>query len=547
MKAITAIVCAAGLCTSAFATPPELVDLGPGYGSISGIGLGYNISMPLAGLTRGVYVAKANKSAVAWGHVNSSTINVNKYTFSTNSTSTISSSDFSAGVPFLGALSTDGSTVYGFTYDVSTAVKEAFEWNPALSPAISITTNQWSGGYPLWYATATGEDSNGKVALFYSGFDGEQTPSLVNVLRTGGGTPSWTNLGDNDYPSGPAYFAMTATGSMLTGLKSGSDERRPAQRSRSSVYAVVKRSTLPELVYFGTTNARTPSVGFGINAEGTLSVGHTLLDTPVESPCTGAYGNLGFLASIPSSGSINAQLLSPLSLFPGKDCSWVPFGYPDGPATRAFDIGGGRAVGHVSPARFPLEDQNEHGFVPNVLWNAVVWTTSLYPYNLQQWADARLLAAEVAEEEYNQGRAPSQQVHNITKRFFLDQALSISHDGQMIAGVGRIQTREWSGEAYSSWSTPSGDHAWVIDLGECPLFKSCPGDLNLDGIVDDADFTLFGIAYENITCGPCCLADTNFDSMVDDADFSDFAVSYGALLCEDHPNIHRIDSIPDNP
>lgn len=60
----------------------------------------------------------------------------------------------------------------------------------------------------------------------------------------------------------------------------------------------------------------------------------------------------------------------------------------------------------------------------------------------------------------------------------------------------------------------------------------CPADLNNDGMVDDADFVPFVVAYNYLLCDPPgCPTDFNGDWMTDDADFSIFAVAYDALLC----------------
>ncbi|MBS0190648.1 MAG: hypothetical protein U0573_02000 [Phycisphaerales bacterium] len=64
----------------------------------------------------------------------------------------------------------------------------------------------------------------------------------------------------------------------------------------------------------------------------------------------------------------------------------------------------------------------------------------------------------------------------------------------------------------------------------------CRADLNNDGLVDDADFSIFVVAYDMLECSnPAmpqgCPADLNFDGSVDDADFSVFIVSYNDLVC----------------
>jgi hypothetical protein len=65
---------------------------------------------------------------------------------------------------------------------------------------------------------------------------------------------------------------------------------------------------------------------------------------------------------------------------------------------------------------------------------------------------------------------------------------------------------------------------------------ACPGDLNNDGQVDDADFVVFAAAYNILDCAdpamPAgCPADLNSDGFVDDSDFVAFAAAYNTLLC----------------
>ncbi|MBY0114132.1 MAG: pre-peptidase C-terminal domain-containing protein [Phycisphaerales bacterium] len=64
----------------------------------------------------------------------------------------------------------------------------------------------------------------------------------------------------------------------------------------------------------------------------------------------------------------------------------------------------------------------------------------------------------------------------------------------------------------------------------------CPGDLNLDGFVDDADFQIFVVAYDILECSDpampaACPSDLDGDGAVNDADFGVFVVGYDALLC----------------
>lgn len=65
---------------------------------------------------------------------------------------------------------------------------------------------------------------------------------------------------------------------------------------------------------------------------------------------------------------------------------------------------------------------------------------------------------------------------------------------------------------------------------------SCPGDLNDDGFVDDADFIVFAAAYNILDCSdPAmaagCPADLNEDGTVDDLDFQLFLPAYNLLEC----------------
>lgn len=64
---------------------------------------------------------------------------------------------------------------------------------------------------------------------------------------------------------------------------------------------------------------------------------------------------------------------------------------------------------------------------------------------------------------------------------------------------------------------------------------SCPADQNGDGVVDDADFTLFVQAYNVLMCSAGtqfgCPADLTNDGQVVDDDFTLFVVAYNDLVC----------------
>ena len=67
--------------------------------------------------------------------------------------------------------------------------------------------------------------------------------------------------------------------------------------------------------------------------------------------------------------------------------------------------------------------------------------------------------------------------------------------------------------------------------------RSCLADLNLDNVVDDADFVEFAAAYSVLLCDDLslpigCPADLDDDWVVDDSDFVRFADAYEQLLCD---------------
>jgi hypothetical protein len=73
----------------------------------------------------------------------------------------------------------------------------------------------------------------------------------------------------------------------------------------------------------------------------------------------------------------------------------------------------------------------------------------------------------------------------------------------------------------------------VTTLYICPNCPPCVGDLNGDGVVDDADFVIFANCYNEfiVTSAVCYCADLNHDGFVDDADFVIFAAAYDNYVC----------------
>ncbi|MBS0190760.1 MAG: hypothetical protein U0573_02565 [Phycisphaerales bacterium] len=75
-----------------------------------------------------------------------------------------------------------------------------------------------------------------------------------------------------------------------------------------------------------------------------------------------------------------------------------------------------------------------------------------------------------------------------------------------------------------------------VDNYSIRIRRTCAGDLNVDGQVDDADFVLFVAAYNILDCSdpamPAgCPSDFNQDGFVDDTDFVTFVAAYDNLLC----------------
>ncbi|MFN9978111.1 MAG: hypothetical protein ACK58T_50205, partial [Phycisphaerae bacterium] len=61
----------------------------------------------------------------------------------------------------------------------------------------------------------------------------------------------------------------------------------------------------------------------------------------------------------------------------------------------------------------------------------------------------------------------------------------------------------------------------------------CKGDLNNDNQVDDADFSLFAVAHDDLLspAGTYTGADLTGDAVCDDIDFQQFIQFYDTLVC----------------
>ncbi|MBX3390640.1 MAG: hypothetical protein KF691_14430 [Phycisphaeraceae bacterium] len=84
----------------------------------------------------------------------------------------------------------------------------------------------------------------------------------------------------------------------------------------------------------------------------------------------------------------------------------------------------------------------------------------------------------------------------------------------------------------------TGDNFSCGYLGYVDFQKYCAGDINNDALVDDADFSLFVVAYNQLVCPTLengypegCPSDLNGDGFVDDQDFLIFVTAYNTLIC----------------
>jgi hypothetical protein len=72
----------------------------------------------------------------------------------------------------------------------------------------------------------------------------------------------------------------------------------------------------------------------------------------------------------------------------------------------------------------------------------------------------------------------------------------------------------------------------VVRFRVNPTAFPCPADFNGDGLVDDNDFVIFAVAYNDVIVPPADgVCDVNTDGVVDDLDFTVFAAAYNDLLC----------------
>jgi len=130
-----------------------------------------------------------------------------------------------------------------------------------------------------------------------------------------------------------------------------------------------------------------------------------------------------------------------------------------------------------------------------------------------------------------------------------DQRMGGQNDWQSIKYKVITDTKETAHDITIAEGCPEQEG---IDFLAQSVPSPCDEDINGDGLVDDDDFTFFIVAYNELLCdqdpggggdrppgrsteppspSPDCPADFNGDRLVDDADFTLFVVAYNELLC----------------
>jgi hypothetical protein len=114
-----------------------------------------------------------------------------------------------------------------------------------------------------------------------------------------------------------------------------------------------------------------------------------------------------------------------------------------------------------------------------------------------------------------------------------------------------VQTQPLTLTINNSTPEDSGEYQLILENG-CgttaspvalvTVYGTCPGDFNVDGVVNDQDFEFFALNYSELPGNLCysfsdpsfdrgCLADLNTDFFIGDLDFLIFAANYDALFC----------------
>ena len=124
------------------------------------------------------------------------------------------------------------------------------------------------------------------------------------------------------------------------------------------------------------------------------------------------------------------------------------------------------------------------------------------------------------------------------------QAQLSSNDWNEIGGGGKPDFSDTGAPIFFGFYSSNGGSgintritaAGRVDNFRVRALRSCPADLNSDGIVEDSDFSIFVAAYDILDCADAempagCPADLTGDGTVDDADFASFIPAYDQLIC----------------
>lgn len=444
--------------------------------------------------------------------------------------------DSSRGVSVLfgGATATNGAT----------RTNETWEWNG------STWTKRANGGARSAHAM-TYMPENGGVLIFGGGATASTNDyGTMSDLQRWDGVTAWTTVASRG-PRGRSDLGMTYNSVRQTSVVTGgyysiSGEFYPigdAWEWNGTKWVGV--GSAPELYRGATTfdSARGTAVYFG----GEIAPNAQIAGDTYEWHTPGSWVNRGVTGPSPRVWSWmvfdsmrNVSVLfggGTSSFFPGSGDTWEWNGTTwteraaNGPTKRygqmmAYDSARGVTVlfgGMKTPSQVLSGETWE--------WDGNVWTQHVVPGPTPRWGG--MMAYDAARgktvlfggsdgtfdsETWEWDGAAWTQVP-------ITGATGAFGSGMVYDPVRRVMV------LFGGQSTPL---PYSTDTWELQFI--CPGDINTDFVVDDADFGSFAGSYDTLDCAdPAmalgCPADLNGDHVVDDADFTLFAQAYDALLC----------------
>lgn len=147
--------------------------------------------------------------------------------------------------------------------------------------------------------------------------------------------------------------------------------------------------------------------------------------------------------------------------------------------------------------------------------------TAIYDTDPENYGETYISSADAIDETtYHKLTIKCDLKHGVT-RFELDDTF-LYLSGNIKPTIGATSLNAGAGPKAS----PASSASLVAYFDDLSLTASaaCPGDLNLDGVVDDDDVALFTAQYEVFDCEATvaplfCSGDLNFDGFVDTDDF----------------------------